>query len=105
MKLLADWLVLCVWRALLGEIYPEIRAIAISFTKDKVLLIRYYIDREPTDFDWESLEVVATNISASVGLSEIPQIDLGCEFSLEPIGQLNSLDGYIYCRREYDLLS
>ena len=78
MKALPDWLVLCVWRALIGEIYPAIRAIAISLSDDRKLLIRYYLDRPPTDFDWESLEVVATNISASIGQEKISHIDLDC---------------------------
>lgn len=103
MKALPDWLVLCVWRALIGEIYPAIRAIAISLSDDGVLLIRYYLDRSPTDFDWESLEVVATNISASIGQEKISHVDLDCKFVLGSIGRLECLDGFIYCRREYDL--
>ena len=40
MNTFPDWLVLCVWRALIGEIYPAIRAIAISLSDDGTLLIR-----------------------------------------------------------------
>ena len=49
---------------LLGEIYPAIRAIAAEFV-GKTLLISCYLEREPTDFDFESIEVLATNISTS----------------------------------------
>ena len=99
-----NWLVLCVWRALIGEIYPAIRAIAISLSDDGgELLIRYYLDRPPTDLDWESLEVVATNISASIGQDKISHVDLDCKFVLGSLGCLECLDGFIYCRREYDL--
>jgi len=103
MKALPDWLVLCVWRALIGEIYPAIRAIALSLTDDRILLICYHLDRQPTDFDWESLEVVATNISASIGQKEISEINLECKFSSGPIGRLEDLEGFVFCRREYDL--
>jgi hypothetical protein len=103
MKSIPDWLILCAWRALIGEIYPSIRAVAISLSDDKTLTIRYYIDRESTAFDLESLEVVATNISASIGLDKIAHVELECKFELEPIGKLDCLDGFIYCRREYDL--
>lgn len=103
MKTLPDWLVLCVWRALIGEIYPAIRAIAISLADDRTLLICYYLDRLPTGFDWESLEVVATNISASIGRDKVSHIDLDCKFVLGPIGSLDPLGGFVYCRREYDL--
>lgn len=106
MNAFPDWLVLCIWRALFGEIYPAIRAIAISLSDDGILLVRYYLDRPPTDFDWESLEVVATNISASIGKDKIFHVDLECRFVLGSIGCLECLeclDGFIYCRREYDL--
>lgn len=103
MKPIPDWLILCVWRALIGEIYPSIRAVALSLADDRALTIRYYVDREPTEFDLESLEIVATNISASIGLDKIAHVELECRFELKPIGRLDSLDGFIYCRREYDL--
>lgn len=103
MKVLPDWLVLCVWRALIGEIYPAIRAITLSLTDDRVLSICYYLDRQPVDFDWESLEVVATNISASIGQEKILRVDLECKFESGPIGRLECFGGFVYSRREYDL--
>ncbi|MDT3723245.1 colicin [Pseudomonas oryzihabitans] len=81
MKTPPDWLVLCVWRALIGEIYPEIRTIALSLSDDRTLLVFYYLDRQPAGFDWESLEVVAINISASISQDKIPRIELGCSLS------------------------
>jgi hypothetical protein len=102
MKNFPEWLVLCVWRALIGEIYPAIRAIAISLADDRALHICYYLDRQPTDFDWESLEVVATNISASIGQEKICRISLECKFESDSIGKLENLGGFVYCRREYD---
>lgn len=48
---LPDWLVACLRIALLGEIYPAIRAIAIGYHDSGLILIQYYLDREPTDFD------------------------------------------------------
>ena len=102
-KLLPDWLIVCVWRALLGEIYPSIRAIALGLSAERTLTIRYYLDRAPIDIDEESLEVVATNISASIGLDKIAHIEIDSQFIMEPIRMLDCLDGFIYCRREYDL--
>jgi hypothetical protein len=100
---LPDWLIVCIWRALIGEIYPSIRAIAIEHSKAKRLTIRYYLDREVNEMDSESIEVVATNISAA-GYDEIDQIAVECEYpSLSlPIGEFDNLDGFIFCRREYD---
>lgn len=103
MRTSPDWLVLCVWRALMGEIYPAIRAIALSLSDDRTLFICYYRDRHSKEFDWDSIEVVATNISASIGEEKINHIDIECKFSLDPIVSLDCFDGFAYCRREYDL--
>ncbi|MDX3985072.1 MAG: hypothetical protein QHC88_07415 [Achromobacter sp.] len=64
---LPDWLVACFRIALLGEIYPNIRAIAVGYHDSGFVLIRYYLHHQPTDFDLESLEVVATNLDALGG--------------------------------------
>ncbi|GLZ86017.1 hypothetical protein Pres01_20680 [Metapseudomonas resinovorans] len=64
---LPDWLVACFRIALLGEIYPNIRAVAVGYNENGSVLIRYYLDRQPTDFDLESLEVVATNLDSMGG--------------------------------------
>jgi len=100
---LPDWIIVCVWRALLGEIYPSIRAIAVALSENQTLMIRYYIDRAPTEMDYESMETVATNISASIGLDAISHIDLNCQYATDPLGNLDCLDGFVYCRREYDM--
>ncbi|WP_378993897.1 colicin [Paraherbaspirillum soli] len=102
-KNLPDWLIVCVWRALLGEIYPSIRAVAIALSDNRILTIRYYLDRIPLDMDHESIEVVATNISASISLDMIAHIEVDCQYSSSSFGALDCLDGFIYCRREYDL--
>lgn len=103
MNAFPDWLVLCVWRALIGEVYPALRTIAIALSDDRRFLVRYYLDRPSTDFDWESLEVVAINTLASIGQDKISYVDLDCKFVLGSIGCLECRDGFIYCRREYDL--
>lgn len=100
---LPDWLMLAVWRSLAGEIYPSIRAIALELSDEPSLLIRYYLDRDPTEMDEESIETVATNISAMVPLQNIQRIDVECIKSSEPVGRLDCLDGFIYTRREYEL--
>ena len=101
-KGLPDWLILVVWRALAGEIYPHIRAIALRLAEDKTLTIRYYLDREPTEMDEESIDVVCTNIGAATGLTEIARIESECRHDMAPIGKLDYLDGFIYSRREYE---
>ncbi|MHA6848862.1 colicin [Ralstonia syzygii] len=99
---LPEWLVLSVWRALLGEIYPAIRAIAISFSSSRELTIRYYLDREPTQYDLESIDVLLTNILA--GAPEGQRIEAAfdeCIRSESRLKDLDVLDGLVYARREY----
>lgn len=101
---LPDWLVLSFNRALLGEVYPQIRSIALEFSsRKKSLLIRYYLDRQPTEFDYESISVVETQLGAGLSGEYYSECDLQCVFSQEPMGKLDSLDGFIYARREYEL--
>ncbi|MBY4610986.1 colicin [Rhizobium sp. 9T] len=102
MSKLPNWLILNIWRNLLGEIYPAIRAIAVEFD-EKSLLIRYYLEREPTEFDIESAEILSTNISAFVGSEMVERIDTECFYATRPFKDLDALSGFVYCRREYDM--
>jgi len=99
---LPDWIISCFRTALLGEIYPSIRGIAVKYVKNKKLLIRYYLDREPLDFDYESIEVVATNLDSTISSDSVIDIELECVYSNKALNCLESLDGFIYARREYD---
>jgi hypothetical protein len=98
---LPTWLILWIWQGLLGEVYSSIRAIAVSFSDAKCLRIRYYLDREPTDFDRESLACVVTVILSNASSNDqIRSVKEECEFSALPISQLDSLDGFVFARRE-----
>jgi hypothetical protein len=99
-----EWLIIWLWRALLGEIYPNIRAIAASFSEDKELKVRYYLDRPPTDFDYESLGYVMTYVlSDASSNNDIRSVKEECEYSDLAFGELDALDGFVYARREYDI--
>jgi hypothetical protein len=101
---LPEWLILWIWRALLGEIYSNIRAIAVSFSEDKELRLRYYMDRVPTEFDRKSLGYVITSVLSDTSSNEdIRSVKEECEYSDRPIGELDSLDGFVYARREYEI--
>lgn len=98
---LPDWLIACFRIALLGEIYSNIRAIAVGYDGESSVLIRYYLDREPIDFDFESVEIVAVNFDALGGKDrEINRIDVECVCSTSPMSHLEPLSGLIYSRRE-----
>jgi hypothetical protein len=99
-----QWLILWLWHALLGEIYPNIRAIAVSFSDNRELRVRYYLDRKPTRFDFESLGYVMTHVLSNASSNEdIKSVKEECEYSTLPLGELNKLDGIVFARREYDI--
>lgn len=102
-KKLPDWLFLEIHRCLKTEIYPAIRAIVASFNSDSnQLLIRYYLDREPRDADYESLEILACEVGTAYG-DLLKKIDIDCQYSTAFFKDMDSLDGFIYARRENDL--
>ena len=89
--------------ALLGEIYTNIRAIAVGYHDSGFVLIRYYLDRQPTDFDLESLEVVATNLDALGGKEQaINKIDIQCVHAAGAKRDLDPISGFVYSRREHE---
>ncbi len=89
-------------RVLLGEIYPQIRAVTVQY-QNRELLLRYYLDREPTDFDNESIEVVATTIEAGMPIGFFKEFDVECVFRGDTKKDMDPLDVVIYARREYDM--
>lgn len=98
---LPDWLSGCFRIALLGEIYSNIRAIVVGYDGEKSLLIRYYLDRQPADFDFESINIVAVNFDALGGKEkEISRVDVECIWCSSPMSHLEPLSGFVYSRRE-----
>ena len=98
-----EWFLNVVVRALLGEIYPAIRAISVELSKDKVLVLKYVLDREPLDCDFDSLENVETAISSMTNREEIVHSTLECFYSDSPLGKLKLGGIIVYARREYEL--
>lgn len=84
-------------RALLGMIYPAIRAISVGITEKK-LFIKCYLDRPPNDDDYENLSCIAGEILSDFSnLNEVQEI---CEFNLNPTNNLDRLMGFLYFRKE-----
>ena len=87
--------------ALLGAIYPSIRAIAIGYDVDrKRLLMRWYLDRLPNDDDFEEMEIVACEFGSSGPELNIKTFDIECVHSKDFIRDMDPLDGFLYHRKE-----
>lgn len=95
-----EWLILRIWHALIGEIYPEIRAIVLSFN-DRDLLLRYYFDREPTEEDMENIGRVITKIRQNSSGGEIRSIEKEAILLNGKVADMDILDFPVYSRQEY----
>lgn len=98
-----DWLCPYLVHAFIGEFYSNIIAVAIGYTKNDDLTIRYYLDREPNDFDFESIETVATNLDSSLP-RQINSLNVECMHCKEKhLRDVDPLSGFFYSIRNYDL--
>lgn len=90
--------------ALLGEIYREIKAIVFGYDEeDKIFTLRYYLEKEPTDDDFESVSEVMTEFISHFKHSEFQDLKEECKYSNLPNSQLEPLSGFVYSRRENSL--
>ena len=100
MNKIPDWLKLALSDGLIGEIYPAIRAVAVQLN-DQELIIRYYLDRAPEEFDFDSLKTVCTNLYSATS-EKVPQIKIEATHGVGPWKDEDALDGFVYVRREYE---
>lgn len=88
---------LSVQRALLGNIIPNIRAVTVAWENDKLIHIRFILDRQPTDFDYDLLHFTTGEV-----IADFPYLELKeeCIFSDAPYLELPYLDAVAYLRYE-----
>ena len=90
-------LLVSIQRALLGMIYPSIRAIAAGFDGLEKLRVIYYLDREPIEKDYENLNTVTGEICADIDFNKVEE---NCIYTTQPLSKLDSLDFWVYMREE-----
>lgn len=88
---------LSVQRALLGMIYPSIRAIAIGVEGEKKFKVICYLDRNPIINDYENISDVVGEVCADINFIEVEEI---CKFSNDHFSKLDGLDFWVYMRKE-----
>lgn len=89
-------LLLSAQRALLGHIYPSIRAIAVGFNELDKLTIKMYLDRKPVKDDYEILSEISGEILADIQVKKVEEL---CEYSASDL-YLGDLDVFVYVRKE-----
>mgnify|MGYP001799997501 CR=1 FL=1 len=92
-----DRLLLSTQKALLGMIYPDIRAVSVGHEGIEKLKIIIYLDREPDEDDFEVVSDVAGEICSDIPFRNVEEV---CEFSAEPIPSLDKLASWVYMRKE-----
>jgi hypothetical protein len=100
MKKLPDNIRLAFQRSSLGEIYPEIRCIALGYSDEKILTVVYYLDREVEEIDRERQGELATEMLADLPADAVREVVEQCIYTRLPIRDLDSLDGFVYARME-----
>jgi hypothetical protein len=94
-------ILLALHSALLGEIYPKIRAIVFKYDYDnRHFTLRYYLESEPDEDDYENIAVVLTVFISNFKFSDFETLSEECVYSKEPLSKLDILDGIVYCRKE-----
>jgi len=93
---LKSLLKLSIQRLLLGEVYPSIRAVSFDNQGSEKLRLVYYLDREPTDIDHQSLSNVSAEVLADIDFEEVEEV---CEYTKMPFSDLR-INNLVYLRKE-----
>lgn len=91
-------LLLSAQRALLGEIYPEIRAITVGF-RNRQLQIIYYLNRVPIEIDFESIGIVSSQIFSDFSF-DFDSVDEECKYYQNSLTELRDSNFLVYMRKE-----
>ena len=94
---LKDRLLLSTQRALLGMIYPNIRAVSVGHEGIEKLKIIIYLDREPDEDDFEVVSDIAGEICSDIPFRNVEE---ACKFNTRPISNLDKLMSWVYIRKE-----
>jgi hypothetical protein len=101
MAIKREEILLALQSALLGAIYPSIRAIVFKYDpSSKYFMLRSYLDREPNEDDFERASIVNTEFMASFKFSDFDKVEQECIRYDGDISKLDILDGMIYLRSE-----
>lgn len=88
-------------KALFGEVFPDIRAIAYAYdAKKKLITMRWYLSRPPVEEDYEDLGSVMNEVMADFSYKEFDDVKEECIYTTAPASELDPLDGLVYLRKE-----
>ncbi|MCC8427259.1 hypothetical protein [Mucilaginibacter sp. UR6-11] len=82
-------------RAVLGNILPTFRAIAVGIKEPHTLFIKCYLDTPPRNKEYETLSDISAEIIADIDFDQVEEV---CEYTTKPLSKLDSFDGFIYVK-------
>lgn len=92
-----DYLLDSAWRAVKGNVSPNVRAILMNYSHNH-LILKCYLDSIPTDIDREMLSDIAGEIVGDFLPNEIPKVTEICEASNVEISKPGNRDSFVYIR-------
>lgn len=93
-----EWLRAGMNRAMLGMIDCHVRLITAQFDEyHQKIIVRYFLDREPTENDNDDIEIMMTEVLSGYGLYNF---DYECIYSKHSSLELNQLHGAVFRRKE-----
>lgn len=92
-----DYLLDSARRAVKGNVSPNVRAILMNYSHNR-LILRCYLDSIPTDIDREMLSDIAGEIVGDFPPNEIPTVTEICEAYNVEIPKPGNRDSFVYIR-------
>jgi hypothetical protein len=90
-------LLISIHNALLGMIYPSIRAIFVSFHEKQLLKVTVYLDTSPTEADFENLSEITTEVLADIEFENVEEI---CQKHIGSLSEISDMGTCVYMRKE-----
>lgn len=101
MEIKREQILLALQSALIGQIYHQIRAIVFKYEANKrCFLLRYYLNREPNDDDFENIEIVITEFISNFKFTDFERTKGECYYTTLLLPNIDVMDGIVYCRKE-----
>lgn len=87
--------------AVVGNEVPLLRGLAYEYLpEEKALNIVFYVDREPSEDDFDELGVISTEFLAHFADDEFYAIQEDCVLADMPMEELSGFENMVYTRKE-----
>lgn len=96
-----DWLISAISTSLLGNVTPNLRAIAAKYDGSKNLTLRFYYSASVENSDEEGMEDAIGEFESAEATHRVKKIEIERVVTDQPIGELDYLHYFLFLRREH----